>query len=110
MAAVASSGEPLLILVPALALSVPVFFGGKQIFLPPMDEGGFVIDYITPPGTSLAETDHELRKAEAILRSVPEVESYSRRTGARLALAIADLGVLVVTLLAAVHHAIAAGG
>ncbi len=59
-------------------------------FLPPMDEGGFVIDYITPPGTSLAETDHQLTKAEAVLRSVPEVESYSRRTGARLALAIAE--------------------
>ena len=59
-------------------------------FLPPMDEGGFVIDYVTPPGTSLAETDHQLKKAEAILRSVPEVESYSRRTGARLALAIAE--------------------
>jgi len=59
-------------------------------FLPPMDEGGFVIDYFTPPGTSLAETDHQLRKAEAILGSVPEVESYSRRTGARLALAIAE--------------------
>ena len=59
-------------------------------FLPPMDEGGFVIDYFTPPGTSLEETDHQLQKAEAILRSVPEVESYSRRTGARLALAIAE--------------------
>jgi CzcA family heavy metal efflux pump len=59
-------------------------------FLPPMDEGGFVIDYFTPPGTSLAETDRQLLRAEAILRTVPEVESYSRRTGARLALAIAE--------------------
>jgi CzcA family heavy metal efflux pump len=59
-------------------------------FLPPMDEGGFVIDYFTPPGTSLAETNRQLLQAEAILRSIPEVESYSRRTGARLALAIAE--------------------
>jgi CzcA family heavy metal efflux pump len=59
-------------------------------FLPPMDEGGFVIDYFTPPGTSLAETDRQLLQAEAILRTIPEVESYSRRTGARLALAIAE--------------------
>jgi CzcA family heavy metal efflux pump len=59
-------------------------------FLPPMDEGGFVIDYFTPPGTSLQETDRQLLQAEAILRTVPEVESYSRRTGARLALAIAE--------------------
>ena len=59
-------------------------------FLPPMDEGGFVIDYRTPPGTSLSETNQQLLQAESILRSVPEVESYSRRTGARLALAIAE--------------------
>jgi CzcA family heavy metal efflux pump len=59
-------------------------------FLPPMDEGGFVIDYFTPPGTSLQETNRQLLQAEAILRTVPEVESYSRRTGARLALAIAE--------------------
>jgi len=59
-------------------------------FLPPMDEGGFVIDYRTPPGTSLSETNQQLLQAESILRSQPEVESYSRRTGARLALAIAE--------------------
>jgi len=59
-------------------------------FLPPMDEGGFVIDYFTPPGTSLTETNRQLLQAEEIIRSVPEVESYSRRTGARLALAIAE--------------------
>jgi len=59
-------------------------------FLPPMDEGGFVIDYFTPPGTSLSETHRQLLQAEEILRAVPEVESYSRRTGARLALSIAE--------------------
>jgi CzcA family heavy metal efflux pump len=59
-------------------------------FLPPMDEGGFVIDYFTPPGTSLEESNRQLLTAESILGSIPEVESYSRRTGARLALAIAE--------------------
>jgi CzcA family heavy metal efflux pump len=59
-------------------------------FLPAMDEGGFVIDYHTPYGTSLAETSRQLVQAEEILRVTPEVESYSRRTGARLALAIAE--------------------
>jgi CzcA family heavy metal efflux pump len=59
-------------------------------FLPPMDEGGFVIDYVARPGTSLAETDRQLKQAEQILRTIPELESYSRRTGARLALAIAE--------------------
>jgi multidrug efflux pump subunit AcrB len=59
-------------------------------FLPPMDEGGFVIDYHTPYGTSLAETNRQLLQAEEILRVTPEVESYSQRTGARLALAITE--------------------
>ena len=59
-------------------------------FMPEMDEGGFVIDCVTPWGTSLAETDRIMRQAEAILRATPEVEGYSRRTGARLALAIAE--------------------
>ncbi|HUV66399.1 MAG TPA: efflux RND transporter permease subunit [Sedimentisphaerales bacterium] len=59
-------------------------------FLPPMDEGGFVIDYVARPGTSLAETDRQLKQAEEILLTIPELESYSRRTGARLALAIAE--------------------
>ena len=59
-------------------------------FLPEMDEGAFVLDYIMPPGTSLQETDRVLRHIEQFLRETPEIESYSRRTGARLALAIAE--------------------
>jgi multidrug efflux pump subunit AcrB len=55
-----------------------------------MDEGGFVIDYVARPGTSLAETNRQLKQAEEILRTIPELESYSRRIGARLALAIAE--------------------
>ena len=59
-------------------------------FLPALDEGAMVIDYIARPGTSLSETSRELLQAEDILRATSEVESYSRRTGARLALAIAE--------------------
>ncbi len=59
-------------------------------FLPELDEGAFVLDYIMPPGTSLEETNRVLLHIEEILRDTPEVESYSRRTGARLALAIAE--------------------
>ncbi|MDE2463937.1 MAG: efflux RND transporter permease subunit, partial [Alphaproteobacteria bacterium] len=53
-------------------------------FLPRMDEGGFVIDYQTQPGTSLVETNRELQQVEAILKKSPYVETYSRRTGAGL--------------------------
>ncbi|MDE1886278.1 MAG: efflux RND transporter permease subunit, partial [Xanthomonadaceae bacterium] len=53
-------------------------------FMPHMDEGGFVIDYVSEPGTSLAETDRLLRQVEAILKATPEVDNYSRRTGLQL--------------------------
>jgi CzcA family heavy metal efflux pump len=55
-------------------------------FLPQMDEGGFIIDYQTPPGTAIEETDRQIRRAEAILSATPEVASYSRRTGTELGL------------------------
>lgn len=73
-----------------LVLGVFIYKNLESEFLPPMDEGGFVIDYFSPPGTSLAETNRQLLEAEKILRTIPELESYSRRTGARLALAIAE--------------------
>tara|TARA_R110002073_G_scaffold4321_5_gene28548 strand:- start:11074 stop:14109 length:3036 start_codon:yes stop_codon:yes gene_type:complete len=53
-------------------------------FMPQMDEGGFVLDYVAPPGLSLTETDRLVRQVEAIIQSVPEVASYSRRTGLQL--------------------------
>jgi CzcA family heavy metal efflux pump len=55
--------------------------------LPEMDEGGFILDYYTPAGSSLAESDRILLRIEKILRSVPEVENTSRRTGLQLGLA-----------------------
>ncbi|MGH9481470.1 MAG: efflux RND transporter permease subunit [Terriglobales bacterium] len=55
--------------------------------LPEMDEGGFVFDYVMPPGTSLTETNRVLNGVERILRGIPEVESTSRRTGLQLGLA-----------------------
>ncbi len=53
-------------------------------FMPHMDEGGFILDYRTPPGTSLTETDRVLAQVEQILRTTPEVQTWSRRTGAQL--------------------------
>ena len=52
-----------------------------------MDEGGFILDYLTPPGSSLAESNRILLRLEKILRSTPEVETTSRRTGLQLGLA-----------------------
>src|SRR5216684_2774245 len=55
--------------------------------LPAMDEGGFILDYFTPPGSSLTESDRILQRMEAILKETPEVENTSRRTGLQLGLA-----------------------
>ncbi len=55
--------------------------------LPSMDEGSFILDYYTPPGSSLAESDRILQHIEGIVRSMPEVENTSRRTGLQLGLA-----------------------
>jgi CzcA family heavy metal efflux pump len=61
-------------------------YSGSDL-MPEMDEGGFTLDYWTPAGTSLAETDRMVSHMEQILNSVPEVESTSRRTGLELGLA-----------------------
>jgi multidrug efflux pump subunit AcrB len=55
--------------------------------LPAFDEGGFILDYVMPAGTSLAETDRVMSHIEEILHDTPEVESTSRRTGLELGLA-----------------------
>jgi multidrug efflux pump subunit AcrB len=55
--------------------------------LPAMDEGGFILDYYTPPGSSLTESDRILQHMDSILKETPEVENTSRRTGLQLGLA-----------------------
>jgi CzcA family heavy metal efflux pump len=55
--------------------------------LPSMDEGGFILDYLMPAGSSLAETDKVLLKVQDILNATPEVENTSLRTGLQLGLA-----------------------
>jgi multidrug efflux pump subunit AcrB len=55
-------------------------------FLPEMDEGAFVLDYISPGGTALAETDRQVHVIERILGRTPEIVATSRRTGAELGL------------------------
>ena len=54
--------------------------------MPAADEGGFVIDYLTPAGSALEETDRQVREMEKIVAETPEVASYSRRTGSELGL------------------------
>lgn len=59
-------------------------------FLPEMDEGSIVLDYKSPPGTSLEETDEILHHVEKIIMEIPEVEAYSRRTGTEMGFFITE--------------------
>ncbi|HEX2975697.1 MAG TPA: efflux RND transporter permease subunit [Bacteroidales bacterium] len=59
-------------------------------FLPEMDEGTIVLDYLSPPGTSLDETDAILKEVEKIIVKIPEVETYTRRTGAQMGFFITE--------------------
>lgn len=59
-------------------------------FLPDMDEGTIVLDYTSPPGTSLEETDRMLEKIDTMLQRQPEVEKFSRRTGTQMGFFITE--------------------
>jgi multidrug efflux pump subunit AcrB len=73
------------------ALLVLGTWGGYRLLgsdlLPAMDEGGFILDYIMPAGSSLSETNRVLEHVERILLATPEVETISRRTGLQMGLA-----------------------
>jgi len=82
--------HPLWVPVLIILLTVASFFCYRVIgseLLPKMDEGSFILDYVTPPGSSLAETNRMITHIEQIIRAVPEVENISRRTGLQLGLA-----------------------
>ncbi|HUW49528.1 MAG TPA: efflux RND transporter permease subunit [Sulfuricella sp.] len=71
-------------LLPLLLAGLLAYNAVGSGFMPAMDEGGFILDYRSPPGTSLAETDRLLRQVEDIVKANPNVATYSRRTGTQL--------------------------
>jgi CzcA family heavy metal efflux pump len=75
-----------LIMVLLAGAAVASFFRMGTGFFPAADEGGFVLDYWTPPGMALEDTDVRMRKVEAILSQVPEVATFVRRTGSEMGL------------------------
>lgn len=86
----AALARPWLLAAACLVLATGSWFAYRVLgsdLLPEMDEGGFVLDYIMPAGSSLAETNRVLDHVEHILHETPEVESTSRRTGLQLGLA-----------------------
>ena len=82
--------RPWVLAVSSVVIVVLTFACYKYLgsdLLPEMDEGGFILDYFTPPGSSLAESNRILLHIEEILHATPEVENTSRRTGLQLGLA-----------------------
>jgi CzcA family heavy metal efflux pump len=85
-----SLSRPFMLLGICALIAVGTFFCYRALgsdLLPEMDEGGFILDYIMPAGSSLSETNRVLEHVERILHSMPEVESTSRRTGLQMGLA-----------------------
>jgi len=79
------------IFIAVLAVSIYFILPRLQTgFLPEMDEGSIVLDYNSPSGTSLEETDHMLREAEKMIAAIPEVKTYSRRTGTQMGFFITE--------------------
>lgn len=86
------SARPWLLAVIAVPLLVIGYVGYSNVptgFMPKVDEGGFVMDYRTPAGTSLDETGRQVGQIDAMLRANPEVATFSRRLGTGLG---GDLG------------------
>ncbi|MBA3665886.1 MAG: efflux RND transporter permease subunit, partial [Bacteroidetes bacterium] len=80
--------KPVIAIALILALGLSAFWASQQLetgFLPDLDEGSVVLDYISPAGTSIEETDAMCREIEKIIIKHPDVESYSRRTGTHMA-------------------------
>jgi CzcA family heavy metal efflux pump len=85
--------RPLIAIIMVAAFIVSIIFILPKLqtgFLPEMDEGSIVLDYASPPGTSLEETDRMLREAEKIIVTIPEVAAYSRRTGTQMGFFITE--------------------
>jgi CzcA family heavy metal efflux pump len=82
-------GRPLVAIAVAVMLAAVTVVLFNQVgtgFFPAADEGGFVLDYLTPAGSALSETDRQVRAIEKVVADTPEVASYSRRTGSELGL------------------------
>lgn len=74
-------------LIAAALFALPRLQSG---FLPEMDEGSLVLDFDSPPGTSLEESDKMLQKVDEILKRQPDIESFSRRLGTQMGFFITE--------------------
>ncbi len=80
----------IVMVIASLAIMYFIFPRLPSGFLPHMDEGSIVLDFVSPPGTTLKETEKMLEKIDGILATIPEVESYSRRLGTQMGFYITE--------------------
>ncbi|MES2239531.1 MAG: efflux RND transporter permease subunit [Bacteroidota bacterium] len=86
-------GKPIISISFCISLLLAIFIILPRLetgFLPEMDEGSIILDYESPAGTSLEETDRMLKEVEKIIVQIPEVEAYSRRTGTQMGFFITE--------------------
>ena len=86
-------GKPIISISFCIVLVLSIFIILPNLetgFLPEMDEGSIILDYESPPGTSLEETDRMVKEVEKIIIKIPEVEAYSRRTGTQMGFFITE--------------------
>ena len=62
--------------LPAALRRAAAATGCSAAILPAFDEGGFVLDYVMPAGSSLQETNRVLTHVEAILRGRPRSKAH----------------------------------
>lgn len=87
-------------IIPILFIGLLAYYNVGSGFMPKLDEGGFVLDYKSKAGTALSETDRLVMQVEEIIQKIPELDTYTRRTGAQLGggLTEADEGDLFIRL------------
>jgi len=79
------------VIIAGLIVSIVLIYPQLETgFLPEMDEGSIVLDYWSPPGTSLEETNRILQQVEKIIVNEPDVQAYSRRTGTQMGFFITE--------------------
>jgi multidrug efflux pump subunit AcrB len=78
--------------VTLVAIALAAWLGGTlgTGFLPEMDEGALILDFNTPPGTSLTETQRMLEGIEGELAATPEIAAWSGRVGDQLGFFITE--------------------
>ena len=85
--------KPIIAILMVIAMLASIYYIFPNLpsgFLPEMDEGAIVLDFDSPPGTSLEETEVMLLKVDQIIDQISEVQSYSRRTGTQMGFFITE--------------------